>query len=266
MSDTPAILVKSDVDVAHVAIVTLHNPKRRNAITFDMWRRLRDTMAALAANDAVRVVILCGSGDKAFCAGADISEFDHWRATAQRRHEYERNVQACASSLAQFPKPLLAAVRGFCIGAGFELAMHCDIRIGADSARFAVTPAKLGLGYNLDDTQLLVDRLSANTAREMLFTGRRYDAEEAHRLGIVSETTTDADLEQCVMSLAVEIAANAPLSIQASKAIIKEAQRNPEDRNRALCDTLVSMCYESQDYLEGQRAFSEKRKPQFKGR
>lgn len=266
MTETPTIVVQPDDAIDHLVHVKLHNPSRRNAVSHAMWQALRQHFDELASDDDVRAVVLSGSGTAAFSAGADISEFGHWRSTEALRQQYQQTTQAGALSLARFPKPIIGAIAGFCIGAGFEIAAQCDIRLCSTDARFAVTPAKLGLGYGLEDTQLLVDRFGAGTAREMLFTGRMYDASDALRLGIVSRALAPESLDEAVASIASDIVTNAPLTVQASKAIVNEAQKPSAQQDVALCQRLVQRCYESDDFAEGQAAFKEKRKPRFKGR
>jgi enoyl-CoA hydratase len=219
----------------------------------------------VAADPQVRVAVVSGAGSQAFCAGADISEFDEWRGDPERAAEYDAVTHDACETLRLFPKPTLARIEGSCIGGGFELALLCDIRICSPDARFAVTPAKLGLGYNLHDTELLVERIGAPATREMLFTGRKFDPSEALRLGIVNRVANEGELDALVEEYVVEIAENAPLTVQASKAIIAEANRGLSERDTALCQTWVDRCYASQDFLEGRRAFAEKRSPQFTG-
>lgn len=248
-----------------VATVTLHQPARRNAMRLSMWAALTKTLAALRDDDDVRVVIVTGAGEQAFCAGADISEFKTLRTEPEQAHHYDRITHEACSALGDFPKPIIGLIRGSCIGGGMELALLCDIRLCDESARFAVTPAKLGLGYNLDDTQLLVDRLGAPAAREILFTGRIFMPDEALRLGIVNRVVADTELAATVNGYATDIAANAPITVRASKAIIAEATKMPSDRDVETCDAWVNKCYASDDFVEGQRAFAEKRKPRFSG-
>ena len=249
-----------------VARLVLNQPRRRNALNFAMWSQLSAALQQLADDDKTRVVIVNGAGEQAFSAGADISEFAEWRGgDADKKKRYDSTVHAATQALEQFPKPTIAAIRGYCIGGGLELALVCDVRVCSDNAQFAVTPARLGIGYDLEDTERLVSRLGAAATREILFTGRRYSAADAQRLGIVSHIVDSIGLDSAVTELAEQIAANAPLTLKASKRIINEALKPPAERDVALCDRLVAECYASDDYHEGQRAFAEKRRPNFQG-
>ncbi len=263
MNDPRQILVERE---GHVARVILNRPERRNALSFAAWQSLAASFDNLAADPEVRVVVLTGAGDRAFCAGNDISEFAEKRSTPEQVAAYDAVVAHAYEVIQGLEKPLVARVRGSAVGGGFELVQLCDLRIAGAGARFAMTPARLGLGYTLDDVQLLVDRIGAGAAREMLFTGRLFDAAEAERLGFVNRVVPDADLDSAVDACAAEIAANAPLSIRAIKVAIGEALKPPAERDRARCDALAAACNESEDYREGQRAFAERRAPEFRGR
>jgi enoyl-CoA hydratase/carnithine racemase len=256
--------IKVEID-QHVATLTLHQPARRNAMRLQMWQQLTTTLEHLAQQAEVRVVVVTGAGDKAFCAGADISEFAQLRTTPADSVAYDHITHAACAALGNFSKPTIAHIHGSCIGGGMELALLCDIRLGAEDARFGVTPAKLGLGYGLNDTQLLVDQLGAPATREILFTGRIFSPDEALRLGIVNRVVSVAKLQPLVAQYAHDIAHNAPLTLKASKAIIAEAAKTPPERNEQLCEQLVEACYASSDFVEGQTAFAEKRKPVFRG-
>ena len=263
MDDPKQILVERD---GHVARVTINRPERRNAISFAAWQSLAASFDNLAADPDVRVIVLTGAGDRAFCAGNDISEFAEKRSTPEQVEAYDRVISHAYEVIGGIDKPLVARVRGFAVGGGFELMQLCDLQIASAGARFAMTPARLGLGYKLADVQLLVDRTGPRAAREMLFTGRLFDAAEAERMGFVTRVVPDEDLDAAVDRCAAEIAANAPLSIRAIKVAIGEALKPPTDRDRARCDALAAACNESEDYREGQRAFAERRAPEFRGR
>ena len=262
MDDPKQILVERD---EYVARVTINRPNRRNALSFAAWQSLATAFDNLAADPDVRVVVLTGAGERAFCAGNDISEFAEKRSTPEQVEAYDQVISHAYEVIGGIDKPLIARVRGFAVGGGFELMQLCDIQIASAGARFAMTPARLGLGYKLDDVQLLVDRIGPRAAREMLFTGRLFDAAEAEHMGFVTRVVPDEDLDATVDSCAAEIAANAPLSVRAIKVAIGEALKPSADRDRARCDALAAACNESEDYREGQSAFAEKRAPEFRG-
>lgn len=263
MIDPGRILVET---ANHVARLTMANPARRNALSYAMWRAMGDALEALEVDGDVRVVVVTGAGERAFSAGNDISEFGQWRSSRTRIAEYNRVTAWACRGLRTIAKPTIARIQGACIGGGFELAQLCDIQVAAEDARFAVTPAKLGLGYKLEDVELLVRALGVKSAKELLFTGRMFDAAHALRLGFVNRVVPVAELDAAVNGYAGEIADNAPLSVRAAKLIIAEAVKPPQERDVGLCRRLVDACHESEDYQEGQRAFAQKRPPAFKGR
>ncbi len=239
--------------------------EKRNAMALSMWQRMGEVFEAWSENEHVRVVIVRGAGDKCFCAGNDISEFDSLRSDAAGASRYETITTRAYSALKNFPKPTIARVSGICVGGGLELAQLCDLQISSSDATFGVTPARLGLGYKLSDVMLLTDTVSAKYAKEMLFTGELFPADVAARWGLINRVVPLADLDEAVADLAARIAANAPLSVHAAKMIVGEAVKEASTRDETLCQSLVDACHNSQDYIEGRTAFAEKRKPEFKG-
>ena len=250
----------------HIGRFTINRPEKRNAMSLDMWRRMGEIFEAWADDPEVRVILVRGAGDKCFCAGNDISEFKDLRSSPNGIAAYHATTERAYAALRGIAKPTIARIEGFCMGGGLELAQLCDIQIAADTATFAVTPAKLGIGYKLDDVRLLTDAVSAKHAKEILFTGRKFPAADALRWGLVNRVVTAADLDATIDGYMEEIAANAPLSVKAAKLIVNEAVKGAANCDEALCASLVDACNESDDYIEGQRAFTEKRKPDFKGR
>ena len=223
-------------------------------------------MEALTTDSSVRVVVLKGAGDKAFSAGADISEFATLRSTPTQRADYDAIMMRAFAALDGLPQFSIASVRGFCVGGGAEVATDCDVMVAAESARIGITPARLGIGYGPHDIARLVRRVGGPHAKEILATGRLYNASEAQAMGWITHVVADKALDTAVDDLARTVAANAPLSVRAGKRIVNEMQKDPAERDLALCDRLVEDCFASQDYREGQRAFAEKRRPVFKGR
>ena len=246
--------------------IVFNNPARHNAVSLEMWQGLSDVLKIYADDPDVRVVILKGEGDKAFVAGADISQFKEKRTDPEAVKFYNTTADNAAESLRGCPKPTIAMVRGYCIGGGTAIATNCDIRIAAEDARFAVPAAKLGLGYRYSGIKRLVDLIGASFTAEFFYTARQFTAQEAMSMGLINRLVSVADLEKVTMEYAQTIAGNAPLTIAAVKRSLIEAARDESKRDLDACQKMVDACYASEDYKEGQAAFGEKRKPVFKGR
>jgi len=248
-----------------VGWLVFNNPERRNAVSLDMLEAIPRLLGRYAADDAVRVVVLAGAGDKAFVSGADISQFESERAGDALRR-YEEIAEGAMARLQEFDKPLLAMIRGYCLGAGVNIANACDVRIAAEDARFGIPAARIGLGYRVSSTRSLVELVGPAYAREMLITGRHFSAAEAKDMGLVHRVVPPSALQQTVEEYCQNISNNAPLSIRTAKRIIRELARPPREFDAERCKAWVSECFASEDYAEGRRAFMEKRKPAFRGR
>jgi len=231
-----------------------------------MLAALPPTLAALQADPGVRVVVLTGAGERAFVSGADISEFEERRTTPVARSAYDEALAAATRAWALLDKPVLAMIRGYCIGGGLLTALRADIRIAAEGSQFGVPAARLGLGYGFAGVKALVDVVGPSWTAEILFSARRLSAGEALRIGLVNRVVPGERLEDEVMELARSIRDNAPLTVAACKAAIREAVSDADRRDLARVAELAEACFRSEDYLEGQRAFREKRPPRFTGR
>lgn len=245
--------------------VVFNQPEKRNAMSVAMWEGLGQALDHFAADPEVRVVVLEGAGDKAFVSGADISQFEAQRSDAEAQRAYERLTAAGRDKLAAFPKPVIAKIRGFCLGGGLGIAMQADLRIAAEDASFGIPAAKLGLAYGFGTVQLLTGLVGPAHARMLLYTGERVDAWEAERIGLVNDVVPVELLDGTVAKLAGTIAANAPLTIRAAKLSIAAAAQDPAARDMAGVQAAFAACFDSADYREGRRAFLEKRKPRFTG-
>lgn len=243
--------------------LTLNNPKRHNAMRLAMWQGVAKAMADFDDHADMRVVVVTGAGHKAFCAGADISEFGEVRTTMDDIHHYDHQAHLAIDSLLNCRMPVIARIDGVCIGGGMELAMACDIVIASTRSRFGVTPARLGLGYSLKDTRILVDAVGTRGALELLLTGKIHSAEDAKRLGLINHVYELEQFDNVVEDYAITIAGNAPIAVSSCKAIVRQIASG--DVDEAACNALVDACFASEDYAEGQRAFAEKRKPVFRG-
>jgi enoyl-CoA hydratase len=249
-----------------VGVITFNNPEKRNAMSLDMWEGLGEALIELRDDPNVRVVVLTGAGDKAFVSGADISQFEKTRHNAEASEEYSRKSSAQRALLADFPKPVIACIRGFCLGGGMQVAMSADIRIASDNSQFGIPAAKLGIAYGYDGLKHLVSLVGPSWARLIMYTGMRIDSAEALRIGLVDRVVPDAELWNATTEIARTISGNAPLAIKAAKITIAQVLKDPDKRDMDAIKAIGTACMDSEDFREGRQAFMAKRKPQFKGR
>jgi enoyl-CoA hydratase/carnithine racemase len=263
ISRTEKMIARKD---GPVGWIVFNNPARRNAVSVEMWEALADIVEDYANDDAIRVIVACGAGGKAFVSGADISEFEQKRSTPESTEAYRRISERGGEALRLVGKPTIAMIEGFCVGGGVSLALSCDLRIAGESSRFSVPAARLGLGYELPGVRKLVQTVGPAFAKEIFYTARQFSAAEALQMGLINRMVPDAELQAYVTDYASMIAANAPLTVASIKTIVGESLKDESERDEGLCDRVVDQCFNSEDYVEGRRAFMEKRPPMFRGR
>lgn len=263
MSDESRIDARKD---GAIGWMIFSNPARRNAVSLGMWEAIPRVLDDFAADPAIRLVVLAGAGGKAFVSGADISQFEKQRSGPEAVQRYEEIAEGAQVRLHAFDKPTVAMIRGFCLGAGVNIANVCDLRIAADDARIGIPAAKMGLGYRVSSTKNLIDTVGAANAREILLTGRQFSAAEAKEMGLVHRVVEASSLETATREYCDMLAANAPLTMRTAKRIIRELLKSPREFEAEKARSWVKECFESADYAEGRKAFMEKRKPLFTGR
>ena len=256
------VRIERDGQIAHMVF---DHEKRRNAITVDMWEAIPEAVREAQGDSGIRVVVMRGAGSEAFVSGADISEFESTR-TGNAGREYDAMTARAFAALRGLEKPLVALILGFCIGGGAAIALTADLRYAADDARFAVPPARLGLGYHTAGIRALIRTVGFSETADLLFTGRRVSAEEARRIGLVNEVFAKDVADEAVDQIAHTIADNAPLTIRSAKISLQELAKLEDERDVDRINASIERCYQSEDFKEGVRAFLEKRKPRFQGR
>ena len=262
MSQTDKMLSRKDGGVGYVIF---NNPERHNAVSLDMWAAATRILDDFRNDSAVRVVVVTGAGGKAFISGADISRFGDERSTEAAIAKYNATVAEANNAFYEFPKPTIAMIQGYCIGGGLGLAVCCDLRICSDNSKFGIPAAKLGLGYGYPGIKRLTDVVGPSFAKEIFYTARHFDAEEARLMGLVNRVVPVAELETYVKTYAETISVNAPLTINAVKYIVGQAMKDESKRDLDRAAAMVKQCFDSKDYIEGRTAFMEKRKPVFTG-
>lgn len=245
--------------------MTYNNPARHNAMSLEMQQSVPIILRAFQEHAEVRVVVVHGAGGKAFVSGADISEFGEKRTAPEARAVYDEAAANSGRAWLGVDKPIVAMIDGFCIGGGMLTALSTDIRICSEPSQFGVPAARLGLGYGYGGVEKLTALVGPAWAAEILFSARRLSSAEALQIGLVNRVVAKDALESTVRDLAAQIASNAPLTIRAVKAALRETQRDAAKRDMNKVDALVEACFRSEDYREGQQAFLEKRSPQFRG-
>lgn len=245
-----------------IATVVLNRPQSHNAINVAMYRELPDLMRSLEEDKGVKVVVMRGAGEKSFASGADISEFERERGNAERARSYNEKVAAAERAIEGMRKPTIAMIHGYCIGGGAGFALSCDIRFADDRAKFAITPAKLGLVYSLESTKRVVDLAGPSRAKWILMSGLQIPAERALQLGLVDELAAPEELEKLTYEFAETVATRAQFSVRAGKEMVRRVVmgqvRDDEDTLQ-----IRNSSFDTEDFAEGVRSFLDKRPPKF---
>lgn len=247
-----------------VGLLTITRPHKKNALTDAMWRAIPQALAWLTDQNQARVIVIKGAGERDFCAGADIGEFETLRKDATTARLYEAGNSAAFTAIRTCPVPVIATIRGICFGGGFGLAAAADIRMADDSARFAIPAARLGLAYPLDAVPDLVRALGDQAARHALYSAQEFSAHDAKALGCLMKLCSPEQLDADVDALAGTIARAAPLSVRASKAAIA-AHDGGSAQDLSTAARLADATFDSRDYAEGRSAFMQKRTARFSG-
>lgn len=249
-----------------IAIITINRPEARNALTDSMWLTLKACVESAGADPHVRVVIIRGAGNRAFASGADIKEFSATKATPEDAKASFHRVLAAIDAIERLPKPVIAMINGYAVGAGCELACGCDFRIAAAGARLGIPSGRLGITIGHRHILRLVRLVGPSKAKELLMTAELVSAQDAYRMGLVDYVVSPENLEEFTMQFADKVARCAPLSVQWAKEAVHRCLDDPSLSGLGDDAELATRCFATEDFWEGVRAFLERREPEFHGR
>lgn len=248
-----------------IGTVVLSNLEKHNAMSFDMWSGLPAALEAFDRDPAIRVIVLEGDGDKAFVSGSDISQFETQRTGPEAQERYNRAVEEAHLAAGRCSKPVIAKIKGICIGGGIGLAASCDVRLCADNARFRIPAARIGIGYPTAGLARLLPLIGPQNAMEILFSARYFLADEALRMGLVGRVWPLGEFDDKSEEWLTMVAQNAPLTLRAVKRAVSEMVARPGEAPSVDVEAAIAACFSSGDYREGTRAFMERRMPDFRG-
>lgn len=246
--------------------LTFDNPSKLNALSPGMSEDALTVIEAYDADPAIKVVIMRGAGEKAFISGGDISSFEKTRSDAEAAARARKIPDVLARKMTDLNKPLIAMIHGYCLGGGLGMALNADLRFAAADAQFGIPAAQRGVAYPLEGLKKLVDLVGPSRAKDIMFSARRLDAEEALRIGLINRIVAPTELEGNTIEYAERLCNNAPLSIQASKFFINQLGLERAQRDDARIKDMQTKAANSDDFKEATRSFMEKRKPVFQGR
>ncbi len=249
----------------HVGRIILDHPERHNAISAQMWDGITAAATELENDHDIRAAVIRGAGERAFAAGADISQFGAHRSDASGNRSYDDTTSRAHAALLGLSKPLIAAIHGYCIGGGLAVALTADLRVAAEDAQFTIPAARLGLGYGAAGIGTLMRLVGPSAAKRIFFLADRFGAQEALQMGLVNRVVPKAHLEASVDEWTDLIGQNAPLTIAAAKAALTQWQKPESQRDFTEAEAMIRTCFDSEDYQEGVEAFMSKRPPEFKG-
>lgn len=258
MSDNLVYLEKNN----EIATIYLNRPEKRNALSYEMWSKIPELILEVEEDTSIKVLILRGVDKTAFAAGADISEFKTLRADSQGAKIYNEATHNAERAIANMKKPSIAMIQGFCIGGGMEIALSCDFRFADTNSRLGITPANLGLVYSLTATKQLVDLVGPASAKYILFSGKHLNPEHALRIGLIDDILDPDAIEQNTLEFAQNLCAKAQFTVRSMKHIINLIMQG-QCTDTEETEGLRLNSFDTEDYKEGVRAFTEKRKPKF---
>ena len=261
-SPTPHLIAERD---GPIGWLIFNRPERRNAVSLEMWLAIPGLIDVLDSDPDIRVIVLTGAGGRAFVAGADISQFGENREDAKAAEAYEQSNSSAFAAIRDCSKPTIAMIDGYCIGGGMAIALSCDMRIAAFGSTFGIPAARLGLAYPIAGMQQVLKAVHPSFAKEIFFTARQFDTDEALTMNLINRVVEKDDLEEKTREICAQIADNAPLTLRVAKHTIDAMSAEPESFDRDAIEVMTKACFDSADYTEGRTAFMEKRKPVFQG-